>query len=41
LRRGRVNEEGKGGRVWMRDFLYMYECGALKPVGRILRGCRR
>jgi hypothetical protein len=31
-RSGRVNEEGKGGQVWLRYFLYMCEYGTLKPV---------
>jgi hypothetical protein len=30
-KRWRVNEEGKGGRLWLMYFLYMYEYGRLKP----------
>jgi hypothetical protein len=32
LRRGRVNEGGKGGEIWLIYFLYIYEYGPLKPV---------
>jgi hypothetical protein len=30
--RGKVNEEGKGGRIWSIYFLHMCECGTVKPV---------
>jgi hypothetical protein len=34
---GWVNEEGKGGYIFWRYFLYMCEYGSLKPVEGILR----
>jgi hypothetical protein len=34
---GRVNEKSKGGWIWLRYFLYMYEYGTLKPTEVILR----
>jgi hypothetical protein len=34
---GRVNEEGKEGRIWLRYFLCIYEYGTLKPVEVIYR----
>jgi hypothetical protein len=35
--RGKVNEEGRGGWIWLVYFQYLYERGALKPVKVILR----
>jgi hypothetical protein len=35
--RGRIYEEGKGGWIWLRYFLYMYKYGTLKIVEVILR----
>jgi hypothetical protein len=32
-----VNEEGKGGCLWLRHFLYIYEYGTLINVKVILR----
>jgi hypothetical protein len=32
-----VNEEGKGGSIWLRYFLYMHEYETLKPVKVISR----
>jgi hypothetical protein len=33
----RVNEDGKGGQIWLRYFAYKYEYGTLKPMEIILR----
>jgi hypothetical protein len=34
---GGVNEESKGGWVWLKHFLYKNEYGALKPAEVTLR----
>jgi hypothetical protein len=34
---GLENEEGKGERIWLKSFLYMYEYGTLKTAEVILR----
>jgi hypothetical protein len=34
---GGLNEEGKGGWIWLRYFFYMYEYETLKPVEVISR----
>jgi hypothetical protein len=35
--RGKANEEGKGGQIWLRYFVYMHKNGTLKPIEVILR----
>jgi hypothetical protein len=41
LREERVNEEGKGGEIWLMGFLHMYKYRILKSVEVILGRGRR